>query len=413
MNLKRKIRILKDINWSFSSRIYMNRDISKIINCRKYFWYPATFIPEIPYTLIELLSETKEVVFDPFGGIGTTFFQALLLGRIPYTSDCSSVATRFIKWMWDLLANTTIDYYDIPQFIQNELHKFNNKENYYSKNIELKKDYYLKLSEWFDKDILNEILFISNLYHRVGNIVLKAAIGISLSACLKTLTAQNRGWGCIADNMKPKQTQFGIKKHATIKFLSHLKILINDIIRIRQVLPLNSLELLDSNKSKQHIFNIDISNSQIANFDYVDLIITSPPYPNMVDYSMSQRLVYYLFNNDPETDLNSEIGARRKRFKKNSLTIYKNEMIQAFDNIMNTLKDQGIACFILPYFNIDNVNNTSRRSIIIEILKELDKYSLNKIADFQRFLPRNKRDHNQKWASLNSERILIYRKEYV
>jgi len=55
-NLAELERILKNINWDFYPRPLSSKKNPKIFNCRKYHWYPATFIPEIPYTLIDLLT---------------------------------------------------------------------------------------------------------------------------------------------------------------------------------------------------------------------------------------------------------------------------------------------------------------------------------------------------------------------
>jgi len=43
--------------------------------------YPAKFIPQIPGTLIAVLSARGELVLDPFGGSGTTALEAIRLGR--------------------------------------------------------------------------------------------------------------------------------------------------------------------------------------------------------------------------------------------------------------------------------------------------------------------------------------------
>jgi len=60
----------------------------------------------------------------------------------------------------------------------------------------------------------------------------------------------------------------------------------------------------------------DIRNNDEIEEESIDLIVTSPPYPNMTDYVTSQRLSYYYLNLELKEDLNSEIGARIKRFKK-------------------------------------------------------------------------------------------------
>lgn len=48
---------LNSINWNFDFTIDYGEDALHPFNCRKYYSYPATFIPEIPYALIEILSQ--------------------------------------------------------------------------------------------------------------------------------------------------------------------------------------------------------------------------------------------------------------------------------------------------------------------------------------------------------------------
>lgn len=61
-------RIMKQLNmldWAFSSAntTYLSHNIHP---------YPAKFIPQIPRIIITLLSMRGELVWDPFGGSGTT-----------------------------------------------------------------------------------------------------------------------------------------------------------------------------------------------------------------------------------------------------------------------------------------------------------------------------------------------------
>jgi len=59
--------------------------------------YRACFKPQLPRFFIERLTQPGDVVYDPFMGRGTTLVEAALLGRIPYGCDVnplSAVLTR-------------------------------------------------------------------------------------------------------------------------------------------------------------------------------------------------------------------------------------------------------------------------------------------------------------------------------
>lgn len=59
--------------------------------------YPAKYIPQIPGNLIRRLSCPGELVFDPFGGSGTTATEAVRLGRRAVSVDANPLASLIGK----------------------------------------------------------------------------------------------------------------------------------------------------------------------------------------------------------------------------------------------------------------------------------------------------------------------------
>ena len=62
---RRAITLLSNIDWSFDTPLYSRTRNRFLFDCRKHHWYPATFVPEIPYSLIEVLSKPGQVVYEP------------------------------------------------------------------------------------------------------------------------------------------------------------------------------------------------------------------------------------------------------------------------------------------------------------------------------------------------------------
>ncbi|MBM4289165.1 MAG: site-specific DNA-methyltransferase [Deltaproteobacteria bacterium] len=54
--------------------------------------YRACFKPQLPRFFIERLTKPGEVVYDPFMGRGTTLLEAALLGRVPYGCDINPLS---------------------------------------------------------------------------------------------------------------------------------------------------------------------------------------------------------------------------------------------------------------------------------------------------------------------------------
>ncbi len=59
--------------------------------------YRACFKPQVPRFFIERLTAPGEVVYDPFMGRGTTVLEAALLGRIPYGNDINPLSLTFAR----------------------------------------------------------------------------------------------------------------------------------------------------------------------------------------------------------------------------------------------------------------------------------------------------------------------------
>ena len=90
---KEILQSLNKTNWDFedysSSRYPL--DLNSIP------WYPASFPAPIPKYLVGLLSETGDIVFDPFGGKGTTAVEALKQRRKFIYNDLNPHAVLIMR----------------------------------------------------------------------------------------------------------------------------------------------------------------------------------------------------------------------------------------------------------------------------------------------------------------------------
>ena len=59
--------------------------------------YRACFKPQLPRFFIERLTEPGDVVYDPFMGRGTTPVEAALLGRVPFGNDINPLSITFTR----------------------------------------------------------------------------------------------------------------------------------------------------------------------------------------------------------------------------------------------------------------------------------------------------------------------------
>ena len=148
---------LKNINWDFFPAGSINYNQISPFNCRKFHWLPATFVAEIPFTLIEVLSKSRAVVYDPFGGIGTTFFQAFLLNRIPITTEVGKVSTDFIKSLF-ILFDPDTDFGKLRLSIGRICTNYDSKTRYIGQ-ISPKADFH-KLAPSYHPETFNQLAYL-------------------------------------------------------------------------------------------------------------------------------------------------------------------------------------------------------------------------------------------------------------
>lgn len=405
-NLETSKAILKRINWDFHEKSALGADKNSPFKCSEHFWGPATFVPEIPFTLIEVLSLPGSVVYDPFGGVGTTYFQTLLLNRFPIATDICKVNIKYMNCLLALF-NPQLETEQLINSIQIIVKGFDQEKDY-TRNIP-DGIYFAKLTPWYSRYTLNQLAFLIQAESSSEDNAIKAAMWIALSCILRTASSQDRGWGCIADNVLPKPIQMKDKKMIPL-FVTHVRKLLSEIKKHVD----NSIDgyerMYDLIAENPMIFREDVRTLTYVPENSVDLIVTSPPYPNMTDYATSRRLSYYHIGMDPREDSKTEIGARIRRQVNGSLEAYLKDMDLANEMISKRLKKGGYACYIMPEFNSDNENNASRKRIVQKVMSKLEDFDFLKEDEFDRIIPERRRQHNAKWAKLEREKIFLYRK---
>jgi len=409
--IKKAKSILKGINWNFYPKSKPVSHTTSPFDCRKYHWFPATFVPEIPFTLIEVLTLPQAVVYDPFGGIGTTYFQALTLARRPFTTEINSVSVEYMRCLFSLF-NPSLSLGELRKSIDNAMADFDPTENYVAEvpeNVLVD-----KLRPWYSDRTMNQLSFLFTKEAACRDNVARATMRMGISAILKITSSQDRGWGCIADNVLPKQNKIKDKEALTI-FTRHVHKLIDDVSNHLKYVPSDYGVVYAKIANEHTIFHADVRNCNEIEDESVDLVVTSPPYPNMTDYGTSQRLSYYFMGMDlldpnPFMDLRSEIGARSRRTRKDALERYLVDMQKANESIARKLRFGGYACYVMPGFDKDSENNKNRAVVIQRVMSDVDRYNLSLEDRYERVLPSRRRSHNVHWAKLERETIFLFRK---
>ena len=399
-------RELKNVNWDSSPFVPTCNGEIYPFNCRKHHWLPATFISKIPFELIQNLSKPGSKVYDPFSGIGTTFFQALLLNRIPYATDINSVCIEYMQSMFTLF-NPNLDLHIYKDKIDQISNSYHSNINYINRTPDFV--HITELKPWYSKKTLNQLSYLFIEEEKCEDPSLKAIIRISNSAILKMSCCQNRGYGYVADNVHPSQSQIH-DKNAILFFKKHAYNLIHEISINTIKLPIDFKKSYFKVAKGNKILHCDSRHAKIPRKETIDLIVTSPPYPNMVDYVKSQRLSYYYFGFDMKADLKKEIGSRNFRSKKDCLSDYLDDMNKINENVAEKVKTGGFVCYVVPKFSINSNNNVNRKTIVQTMMDTMENFNLTKNLEIERTIPNYRRINNSKWVTLEKESIFIFQK---
>lgn len=392
------IRKLHNINWNFDFNINYSSDSLYPFDCRKHYSYPATFIPEIPYTLIEILSCKGDTVLDPFGGIGTTFIQALLLERNPISCDINPIATNVCSALYELF-DPDLDRETLKQQLLSFCDNYDGNTDYTINTTEQQKE----LDGWYEKDTFNKICYLISKYNEVQDVRLSNVLKFVVSSMLSTLSSQNKGWAYIADNVKPKDDEYR-SKPVFETYKTRIKLLFSEIEVHLKNQAETFKEFYNKTAETDRIFNVSVVD---VNLPQVDLIVTSPPYPKMIDYVKSQRMALNFLNKKYSDYTTLEIGARCRRSNKNALDEYKASMETINKHLCSLLKVGGFFCLVLP----DYSEGDQRKPLIDSMVKSYEDHGMKLIDEFKRYIPSHRRTISIQWASLVNEKILIFRKE--
>lgn len=284
--------------------------------------YRACFKPQLAEFFIKRLSEVDDVVYDPFMGRGTTLLEAFLLERIPKGNDINPLSKALIS---PRLNPPTIDA------IQDRLEQID-----LSESVEVYDD----LKHFFHKDTLREIISLKEyfLYRERNGILDPVDMWIRMVA-INRLTGHSNGFFSVY-SLPPNQA-VSAKRQAKINIQR------NQIPDYRPIKPriLKKSKSLLRNWRWQFSKSFDIdsmifvkesSNVSGISDDSVQLVVTSPPFLDVIDYKSDNWLRCWFIGID-----SSEIEISQIK----SIEEWEKMVIDSLKDIHRILKPNGYVAF--------------------------------------------------------------------
>ena len=288
--------------------------------------YRACFKPQLPKHFIEKYTKEGEIVYDPFGGRGTTAIEAALLGRNIITNDINPLSTLFVrgrlnppslddieKWFDSRLeSNTAIDQIDLSMFFEKKtLQEINDLRNYF---INKKSKNFDNVDHWIKMVATNRLTGHSKGFFSVYTLPPNQAASIK------------------------SQIQINKKRNQSPEYKDTREIIIKKSKQLlRSLDEVQSKNLFKAGK-KALILEKDASKTSEIPSECIKLVVTSPPFLNIVNYSEDNWLRCW-FNNIDITKL-----AKKITMSKN-LDDWSSKMETVFIELYRVLKKDGMVAF--------------------------------------------------------------------
>lgn len=274
---------INDIDWSFDK----SSSSGHITGLHP---YPARFIPIIPRTVIDILGHGRSLnILDPFAGCGTTLYEGLSAGHSVNGVDINALA---------ILLQRVYTYPYSPEELA----------IYESFIKELIDD--IKLVKSINTEILIDIPNIDHWFTKttqsVLSVVLLRVSDSNISEVLKDLVKFAISRVIVKISNQQSDTQYRALQN-DLSFTEVINILNNSFTEV--FTRFRNANNKWSNRAKIVQGDSRLEGSYIG-FNNINLVITSPPYPNAYEYWLYHKYRMYWLDMDPLWCRKNEIGAR-------------------------------------------------------------------------------------------------------
>jgi DNA modification methylase len=303
-NISNGVEVLDKIDWDF-------KDFTTQYLTHTFHSYPARFIPQIPLTFIKLFTKEKETVLDPMCGCGTALVEAFLNNRNSIGNDFNPLATLITKVKTTLIDESEFRYFNkklavMKRYLDLDYRRVDERIN----NLPDR-----KVSKIFSRVVISKLESIREALLEVkeeGHSDLFDFGRVALSSTIWSLV--ENGNGIDVDDV----------------FLRKVKSMQNDLNRMAKIIrtvPVVRVICGDARK-------LEVETASI------NLIVTSPPYVNALDYYRAHMYNMLWLGMDFDLFRKHEIGGHShfiiNRFR--LLSEYLGDMLRSIIEMNRVLK---------------------------------------------------------------------------
>lgn len=318
--------ILESSNYETQSVLFSTNECISDLNQHGVIhkWY--NYLEEFPYSLIEKKIkeynlQEKDLVLDPFCGSGTTLISANFFhcDGIGFDMNPLMKLVSKVKTTWD------INLSELRQSIENVANSFLNQIQNVD-NINFKNDFIeimpkKELNQWLSPVLQKEVSLLKDIINEVENQDIRDLMSIAMSKSCFDASYVSLCPGTTFYPFRKKEEFWDIFTKRIITMYKDLKV----------------VQQHDSYGKSQIINDTCLDVQDYIENDSISFVITSPPYPNDLEYTRQTRLELYLL--DFVKNMNDVQQIKRKMVKGSTKLIFKESNseleINQYDYIMD------------------------------------------------------------------------------
>lgn len=381
------LKALKEVDWDFSDA--KTNHVTHGVHP-----YPAKFIPQIPYRLIQELSNPGDTIGDIFCGSGTTLVEAVMLGRNAVGIDANPLACLITRTKTAVMtaaqAAVLQDISSKARALAESLGRDgkNSASNRFTSDAW--RPQFDKLTFWFPEHVIEELAEIRCWCDGLSDDVTRDVASTAFSSIVVAVSRQDSDTRYVRreKNIRPGDT---LKRFARALDQS-----------IRQALDFSTLAQPDCSCRVVQGNLLDA-----PAIPPLDLMVCSPPYPNAYSYHLYHMTRMLWLGMDQPKFKREEIGSHRKYSSKgkNAATVetFKAEFTQILVWLSQHLKPGGYACFVVGDSTLrgQRVNNA-------DLISDAGKVTgFAEAARLSRNMQSTKKAFNPAIGKIKTEDILI------
>jgi DNA modification methylase len=366
----------------------MNNNINDIIQkLDRIHPYPAKFTVDLAQEYIIKYTKENEKVYDPFLGSGTTIFAATLNKRYGYGTDINHIAILISNFKILNLEKSDILKLDI---FLDEIKKTSdiNCDDLFN---------YPSIEHWFKNEIIETLTFLKNSIQIASRDNDKMSIFLNLvfSSIINNVSNQD------------SDTRYAAVEKSNVTSKYALELFIKRLTNAIELYKTIKREDIYVNNSKAMLLDSKLCTSFLEE-ESIDLVFTSPPYPNTYDYYLYHKHRMNWLEYDVKFSMNMEIGSRREFSSlKRPKEKFDSDMLNILKSVEKTVKYGGHIILVMGDGRIQGEKYDAKENMVFlgkQLGWHLVEYSYTFLDETSRSFQKSYRTKEKK------EHILVFRK---